>query len=57
MSAENPKIFKENQDRSRYNRLLDDETIETMKQYFKVEDGHLLDYIKNRIPHDALIES
>lgn len=57
------KIFEEEKQEPRsrnYHHLYDDETIETMKQYFKVEDSHdtLLDYIKkNRIPHDALIES
>jgi hypothetical protein len=35
--------------------VYDDDEIENMKQYFKVEDDHdaLLNYIKkNRIPHD-----
>ena len=62
MSAGNPKIFREEQkarDRS-YHHLYDDGTIETMKQYFKVEDNHdaLMSYInENRIRHDSLAES
>jgi hypothetical protein len=62
MSAENPKIFKEKKEahNSNYHHLYDDGTIDTMKQYFKVEDDHdaLMSYIKeNRIRHDALDES
>ena len=61
MSAENPKIFREQQEARRiYHHLYDDGTIETMKQYFKVEDNHdaLMSYIReNRIRHDSLAES
>jgi hypothetical protein len=63
MSPENSEIFEEEEKqemRRKSHQHLDDESIETMKQYFKVEDSHdaLIDYIKkNRIAHDILTES
>lgn len=62
ISTDNSEIFEKKQElrsRNYHHHLYDDETIETMKQYFKVEDSHdtLLNYIKkNRILHDALTE-
>jgi hypothetical protein len=52
-------IFREKQkiDRKQHHHLYDDETIENMKQYFKVEHDSdaLLKYIRgNRISHDVL---
>ena len=51
-------IFREKQEINRkYHHVYDDKTIETMKQYFKVErdSDALLRYIKgNRISHDVL---
>ncbi len=52
-------IFREKQkiDRKQHRHLYDDETIENMKQYFKVEHDSdaLLKYIRgNRISHDVL---
>jgi hypothetical protein len=54
-------IFGEKQETARehHHHLYDDETIENMKQYFKVEHDYdaLLKYIRrNRIPHDSLAE-
>ena len=54
------RIFRIQQENSRnYHHLYDDETIENMKQYFKVEHDSdaLLKYIRgNRIRHDGLAE-
>jgi hypothetical protein len=54
-------IFREKQETARkHHHLYDDETIENMKQYFKVEHDYdaLLKYIRgNRILHDSLAES
>jgi hypothetical protein len=54
-------FFRENQDNARKrHHIYDDETIENMKQYFKVERDYdaLLNYIRrNRILHDSLAES
>ena len=52
-------IFREKQkiNRKQHHHLYDDETIENMKQYFKVEHDSdaLLKYIRgNRINHDVL---
>jgi stalled ribosome alternative rescue factor ArfA len=51
-------IFREKQEINRkHHHVYDDKTIETMKQYFKVErdSDALLRYIKgNRISHDVL---
>jgi hypothetical protein len=55
-------IFGEKQETARkhhHHHLYDDETIENMKQYFKVEHDYdaLLKYIRrNRILHDSLAE-
>jgi hypothetical protein len=53
-------IFKVKQEiRRNHHHLYDDETIENMKQYFKVEHDYdaLLKYIRgNRILHDRLAE-
>jgi hypothetical protein len=53
-------IFGEKQETARkHHYLYDDETIENMKQYFKVEHDYdaLLKYIRgNRILHDSLAE-
>jgi hypothetical protein len=53
-------IFGEKQEIARkHHYLYDDETIENMKQYFKVEHDYdaLLKYIRgNRILHDSLAE-
>jgi hypothetical protein len=50
--------FREKQEINRkHHHVYDDKTIESMKQYFKVEDDSdaLLKYIKgNRISHDVL---
>jgi hypothetical protein len=56
MSSENSEIFREKQvgDKN-YHHLYDDNVMENMKHYFKVEDDHdaLLNYIKkNRVAHD-----
>jgi hypothetical protein len=55
-------IFGEKQEAARkhHYHLYDDNTIENMKQYFKVEHDYdaLLKYIRgNRILHDSLAES
>lgn len=51
-------IFREKQEINKYQpHVYDDKTIETMKQYFKVEHDSdaLLKYIRgNKINHDAL---
>ena len=51
-------IFREKQEINRkHHHVYDDETFESMKQYFKVEDDSdaLLKYIKgNRVSHDVV---
>jgi hypothetical protein len=54
-------IFREKQEihRNNHRHSYDDETIENMKQYFKVEHDYdaLLKYIRgNRVLHDSLAE-
>ena len=55
-------LFREKQEirRNHHHYLYDDETIENMKQYFKVEHDYdaLLKYMRgNRILHDGIAES
>lgn len=56
MSTDNSEIFREKQEGSKsYHHTYNNDAIENMKQYFRVEDDHdaLLNYIKrNRIAHD-----
>ena len=50
MSSEDTKIFEERQTNNKKNRhSLDDDTIDSMQEYFKLEDREeLLRYIKRR---------
>lgn len=56
VSSEDREIFREKDEIGRdYRQLYNDDDIENMKRYFKVEDNHdaLLRYIKgNRIAHE-----